>query len=89
MLSVIAQQLSTIQNAAKTQATEFMFEGSIIPFVPTTAVFITMNPDYAERTALPGNLQALLRPLAMMMPDYAIIAEVMLFRCPPLSQISS
>jgi Hydrolytic ATP binding site of dynein motor region len=84
VLSVVAQQLSCLQNAAKTQAAEFVFEGDTIPFVPSCAVFITMNPDYAERTELPGNLQALFRPLAMMIPDYTIIAEVMLFTCASL-----
>eukprot|EP00796_Vickermania_ingenoplastis_P004622 gene4627-3332_t len=80
VLSVIASQLLEIKLALQNGKESFTFQGAPNVRVRATyGAFVTMNPGYAGRTELPDNLKILFRPVAVMTPDFRMIAEVILY----------
>ncbi|XP_004857611.1 dynein heavy chain 9, axonemal isoform X1 [Heterocephalus glaber] len=78
VLSVVAVQVKSIQDAIRDKKQQFNFLGEEIKLNLSVGIFITMNPGYAGRAELPENLKALFRPCAMVVPDFELICEIML-----------
>ncbi|KAI5932509.1 Dynein heavy chain 9, axonemal [Manis javanica] len=61
VLSVVAMQVKSIQDAIRDKKQRFGFPGEEISLNPSVGIFITTNPGYAGHTELPEKLKALFR----------------------------
>ncbi len=78
VLSVIAQQVLTLQRALQAGEHQIEFDGSDIKINKGCAIFVTTDSLQEDAEHIPGNLKLLFRPVAMANPDFALIAEVIL-----------
>jgi len=71
VLSVVAQQILTVQQAIIRQLAHFEFEGTMLQ-LRGGFIAVTLSM-YGVRSKLPDNLKALLRPAMMMVPNVSAI----------------
>ncbi|CCW61964.1 unnamed protein product [Phytomonas sp. EM1] len=79
ILSALSQQVQVIQESLRARSKEIELNNYRVPLHENVGIFITMNPSYAGRSNLPGNLKQLFLNITMIVPDRETIAEVMLF----------
>ncbi|XP_026189772.1 dynein heavy chain 3, axonemal [Cyclospora cayetanensis] len=79
VLSIVALQISMIQQAIRRRASTFAFEDTDLHLNSACSINITINLGYAGQSIIPDTLKALFRPCTMMIPDAALIAEVILY----------
>lgn len=79
ILSAVSQQILAIQTGLLRGERQIELVGRQVTIDPNVGIFVTMNPGYAGRSNLPDNLKQLFRSIAMIKPDWELIAQVMLF----------
>jgi hypothetical protein len=70
VLSVIAQQILTIQLAIQAKHKRFIFEDTEIDLNPACAVYITMNPVSGDKTPQLGVMATLGCTVLLPLPAY-------------------
>ncbi|XP_028896482.2 cytoplasmic dynein 2 heavy chain 1 [Zeugodacus cucurbitae] len=81
-LSAISMLIQPIQMALKDKSDVVQIGERNIKLNQHCGIFVTLNPagaDYGGRQKLPGNIQALFRPIVMQQPEPLEISRVMLF----------
>ena len=81
VLSAVSSQIQMIQAALKSRQPSMTFMNREIDVNHNAGIFVTLNPagkGYGGRSKLPDNLKQLFRSVAMTVPNFELIAEVIL-----------
>lgn len=78
ILSAVSSQIETIEFGIRAGSRSVELLDKKSKLVNDTGIFITLNPDYTGRAALPDNLKKLFRSFSMQRPDAEVITEVLL-----------
>jgi dynein heavy chain len=68
-----------VRQALLARREDCAFFGRTLTLAPQVALFVTFNPSYRGRSELPENMKMLLRPIAMVVPSYLQIAEILFY----------
>lgn len=84
VISIFAQQLTTVfteinRQRGGSEPSPVPINGVFFVPKPEVGIFLTMNPGYAGRTQMPDDLKTHYRTMAMVIPDFRMIQEVMLY----------
>lgn len=74
-MSLIAQQLLTVQKMTKAQAGEITLEEFRLKLKPSCAIFITSNP-HETHSKISNNLKLRFRPITIAVPDIQMILHL-------------
>lgn len=73
IMSVVANQINMIRNAALQHKDTFNFMGKEMRLRKGVGIFSTMNPIYLKRAKLTENLKSYFRVISVNVPDYQMI----------------
>lgn len=79
VLSSLTQQILSIFSALAADSKTLAIGNKNITLVPTCGIFTTTQPSYNDNSNLPENLKSMFRTVSMIIPDYKLIAETILF----------
>ncbi|KAH0482318.1 MAG: hypothetical protein KVP17_004471 [Porospora cf. gigantea B] len=77
-LSQVTSHVMTLRHAQQKGSPSLSIDGQEVPLRDGAVVAITLNPAYAGRSRLPSDLQAIMRPIAMLKADSARITSASL-----------